>query len=151
MRFKGAFEAKEVERHGIKFDSVTEADFYSTLLSVGIPFEYQVEVILQDPVKINKKIPLLSAAGIHQIKVTVDFIFTRAGIKYYIDTKGSKKFASQRSKMAYQILKARLYYQQEYQSVIKFLDRNEINTLSKLSKLPDKSHFWARFTTIKSL
>ncbi len=153
MTFTRRGQSKKVERHGKVFQSTTEADFYSALLKVlGGKFYWQYEFCLQLPVPKNKKILLLSGAGVHKIKCTADFVFESPSEHVCIvDTKGSKEFTTERSTMAYHLLKGVILetkgpYFDPARTKILMIDRKEVLTLLKLSSNP--SLFWDYFNKL---
>lgn len=151
MTFTRRGQSKKVERHGKVFQSTTEADFYSALLRMGVEFTWQQEFILQPGVPKDKKVLLLSGAGVHKIKCTADFVFDdKDGNPCIVDTKGSKDFATERSTMAYHLLKGAIYRSETgYPPMITkilMIDRKEVLTLLKLSSNP--SLFWDYFNKL---
>jgi len=152
-------QSQRVERHGKSFQSTTEADFYSALLRVGVPFQWQVEFVLQEGIPKNAKTMLLSGAGVHKIKCTVDFVFKDpAGNVCIVDTKGSKEFATERSVMAYHLLKGKVYRNEisvngktcdRIFTKILMIDRKEVLNLLNRSLSQDKTLFWAFFNQLK--
>lgn len=140
----------QVERHGIKFQSITEADAYSLFLRMGVSFQHQKEYVLQHPIPKNPKVALLEDAGVHKIKCTVDFEFERDGITYIIDTKGSKEYVTERSTMAYHLLKGQIYREgRAHNTKIVMLDKQDIKRLSLMSMDLDKERFWREFLKIQ--
>lgn len=153
LAFTRRGQSNRVERHGKVFQSLTEADFYSALLNVHIPFEWQAEFILQHAVPKTPKCLLLSGAGVHKIKCTVDFVFDSPdGTHCIVDTKGSKKYATERSIMAYHLLKGFIwkgaYSYPTFSTKILMIDRKEVTTLLKLSLSADKTAFWTFFNKL---
>lgn len=154
LAFTRRGQSNRVERHGKVFQSLTEADFYSALLNVRTPFEWQAEFVLQEGVPKNPKILLLSGAGVHKIKCTVDFLFwTPNETRCIVDTKGSKKYATERSVMAYHLLKGMVFRSGSLslppdKTKILMIDRKEVTTLLKLSLSADKTAFWTFFNKL---
>lgn len=154
LAFTRRGQSNRVERHGKSFQSLTEADFYSALLNVKVIFEWQAEFVLQQGVPKNQKILLLSGAGVHKIKCTVDFVFKSPdGLLCIVDTKGSKKYATERSVMAYHLLKGLILRSESLslppeKTKILMIDRKEVTTLLKLSLSADKTAFWTFFNKI---
>ena len=149
-KFTRRGQSTQVERHGIKFQSITEADAYSLFLRLGIQFVHQKEYVLQDGVPKNAKVEMLRDAGVHKIKCTVDFQFERDGITYIIDTKGSKEYVTERSTMAYHLLKGMLYRDGKGDHTrIVMLDKKDIRRFSMLAMDRDKNRFWREFLKIK--
>ena len=90
LAFTRRGQSNRVERHGKVFQSLTEADFYSALLNVRTPFEWQAEFVLQEGVPKTLRFCYFQA-GVHKIKCTVDFLFwTPNETRCIVDTKGSK-------------------------------------------------------------
>lgn len=142
--------ATKTVRHGITFDSITEANFYDVLLRVGIPFEYQVKFTFHDGVPKNKKVKLLSSHGIHEAGCKIDYRFVLDGITYLVDTKGSVDHIDTAARARYWRLKRMLYDQgdAEYTALVS-VGYKDVQALAKLAGFPDKSHFWARFHKIE--
>jgi hypothetical protein len=86
---------KKIELDGVKFDSKLELFCYQQLKSLGIEFEFQRAILLQESFRFKGK-------WIRPITMIVDFVIHHDGQKIYIDTKG---FATETSKLKYKMLK----------------------------------------------
>jgi hypothetical protein len=86
---------KKIELDGVKFDSKLELFCYQQLKSLGIEFEFQRGILLQEKFRFKGK-------WIRPITMIVDFVIHHDGQKIYIDTKG---FATETSKLKYKMLK----------------------------------------------
>lgn len=86
---------KKIELDGVKFDSKLELFCYQQLKSLGIEFEFQRAILLQESFRFKGK-------WIRPITMIVDFVLHHDGQKIYIDTKG---FATETSKLKYKMLK----------------------------------------------
>jgi hypothetical protein len=86
---------KKIELDGVKFDSKLELFCYQQLKSLGIEFEFQRAILLQEKFRFKGK-------WIRPITMIVDFVIHHDGQKIYIDTKG---FATETSKLKYKMLK----------------------------------------------
>jgi protein associated with RNAse G/E len=86
---------KKIELDGVKFDSKLELFCYQQLKSLGIEFEFQRGILLQEGFRFRGK-------AIRPITMIVDFVIHHDGQKIYIDTKG---FATETSKLKYKMLK----------------------------------------------
>jgi hypothetical protein len=86
---------KKIELYGLKFDSKLELFCYQQLKSLGIEFEFQRAILLQESFRFKGK-------WIRPITMIVDFVIHHDGQKIYIDTKG---FATETSKLKYKMLK----------------------------------------------
>jgi hypothetical protein len=86
---------KKIELDGVKFDSKLELFCYQQLKSLGIEFEFQRGILLQESFRFKGK-------WIRPITMIVDFVIHHDGQKIYIDTKG---FATETSKLKYKMLK----------------------------------------------
>jgi hypothetical protein len=86
---------KKIELDGVKFDSKLELFCYQQLKSLGIEFEFQRAILLQESFRFKGK-------WIRPITMIVDFVIHHDEQKIYIDTKG---FATETSKLKYKMLK----------------------------------------------
>jgi len=86
---------KKIELDGIKFDSKLELFCYQQFKSLGLEFDFQKTILLQEGFRFKGK-------WIRPITMIVDFVLHHDGQKIYIDTKG---FATETSKLKYKMLK----------------------------------------------
>jgi hypothetical protein len=86
---------KKIELDGVKFDSKLELFCHQQLKSLGLEFDFQRTVLLQEGFRFRGK-------AIRPITMIVDFILHYDGQEIYIDTKG---FATETSKLKYKMLK----------------------------------------------
>jgi hypothetical protein len=86
---------KKIELDGIKFDSKLELFCYQQFKSLGLEFDFQRTMLLQEGFRFKGK-------WIRPITMIVDFVLHHDGQKIYIDTKG---FATETSKLKYKMLK----------------------------------------------
>jgi hypothetical protein len=86
---------KKIELDGVKFDSKLELFCYQHLKSLGLEFDFQRTILLQEGFRFRGK-------AIRPITMIVDFVLHQDGQKIYIDTKG---FATETSKLKYKMLK----------------------------------------------
>lgn len=70
--------ARKFAVNGIEYDSIREAKFAQALIKAGIPFEHQVEFILQPSFKIEGE-------SIQDIAIIVDFVVDG---QFIVDVKG---------------------------------------------------------------
>lgn len=141
---------------GVKFDSKTEMHFYAALTAMGVEFKFQVKEVLMGPAvhrpqsqKLRDQNPLLRDRGIESICLTIDFVFERGGVTYYVDTKGSKQHVKRDSKLRYEIWKRILFIRGDAPtSRILFISAAEVKTLGERAAYL-KSEFWQVFDQIK--
>ena len=86
---------KKIELDGVKFDSKLELFCYQQFKSLGLEFDFQRTILLQEGFRFRGK-------AIRPITMIVDFVLHQDGQKIYIDTKG---FATETSKLKYKMLK----------------------------------------------
>jgi hypothetical protein len=86
---------KKIELDGVKFDSKLELFCYQQFKSLGLEFDFQRTILLQEGFRFKGK-------WIRPITMIVDFVLHHDGQKIYIDTKG---FATETSKLKYKMLK----------------------------------------------
>ena len=86
---------KKIELDGVKFDSKLELFCYQQFKSLGLEFDFQRTMLLQEGFRFKGK-------WIRPITMIVDFVLHHDGQKIYIDTKG---FATETSKLKYKMLK----------------------------------------------
>jgi len=86
---------KKIELDGVKFDSKLELFCYQQFKSLGLEFDFQRTILLQEGFRFKGK-------WIRPITMIVDFVLHHNGQKIYIDTKG---FATETSKLKYKMLK----------------------------------------------
>ena len=86
---------KKIELDGVKFDSKLELFCYQQFKSLGLEFDFQRTMLLQEGFRFRGK-------AIRPITMIVDFVLHHDGQKIYIDTKG---FATETSKLKYKMLK----------------------------------------------
>jgi len=86
---------KKIELDGVKFDSKLELFCYQQFKSLGLEFDFQKTILLQEGFRFKGK-------WIRPITMIVDFVLHHDGQKIYIDTKG---FATETSKLKYKMLK----------------------------------------------
>ncbi len=86
---------KKIELDGVKFDSKLELFCYQQFKSLGLEFDFQRTILLQEGFRFRGK-------AIRPITMIVDFVLHHDGQKIYIDTKG---FATETSKLKYKMLK----------------------------------------------
>ena len=142
---------------GVKFDSKTEMHFHAALTAMGVDFQFQVKEELIGPAVHKPKtqnekfllLPLLKDRGVEAICLTIDFVFVREGITYYVDTKGSKSHVKRDSKLRYEIWKHILVLRgRATTSRILFISAAEVKTLGERAAYL-KSEFWPCFDQIK--
>lgn len=86
--------AVKSEVNGVKFDSNLEKYMHGLLSAAGIPFDFQVEYVLQEKFRYNGE-------AVRAITLTVDFVLRTRNM--IIDTKG---FANDITPVKYKMLKA---------------------------------------------
>ena len=86
---------KKIELDGVKFDSKLELFCYQQFKSLGLEFDFQRTILLQEGFRFRGK-------AIRPITMIVDFVLRINGMTYYVDTKG---FATETSKLKYKMLK----------------------------------------------
>jgi hypothetical protein len=86
---------KKIELDGVKFDSKLELFCHQQFKSLGLEFDFQRTMLLQEGFRFKGK-------WIRPITMIVDFVLHHNGQKIYIDTKG---FATETSKLKYKMLK----------------------------------------------
>lgn len=86
---------KKIELDGVKFDSKLELFCYQQFKSLGLEFDFQRTILLQEGFRFKGK-------WIRPITMIVDFVLHHDGQNIYIDTKG---FATETSKLKYKMLK----------------------------------------------
>jgi hypothetical protein len=86
---------KKIELDGVKFDSKLELFCYQQFKSLGLEFDFQRTILLQEGFRFRGK-------AIRPITMIVDFVLHQDGQEIYIDTKG---FATETSKLKYKMLK----------------------------------------------
>lgn len=86
---------KKIELDGVKFDSKLELFCYQQFKSLGLEFDFQRTILLQEGFRFKGK-------WIRPITMIVDFVLHHDGQEIYIDTKG---FATETSKLKYKMLK----------------------------------------------
>jgi hypothetical protein len=86
---------KKIELDGVKFDSKLELFCYQQFKSLGLEFDFQRTILLQEGFRFRGK-------AIRPITMIVDFVLHYDGQEIYIDTKG---FATETSKLKYKMLK----------------------------------------------
>ncbi len=86
---------KKIELDGVKFDSKLELFCHQQFKSLGLEFDFQRTILLQEGFRFKGK-------WIRPITMIVDFVLHHDGQKIYIDTKG---FATETSKLKYKMLK----------------------------------------------
>ncbi len=86
---------KKIELDGVKFDSKLELFCYQQFKILGLEFDFQRTILLQEGFRFKGK-------WIRPITMIVDFVLHHDGQKIYIDTKG---FATETSKLKYKMLK----------------------------------------------
>lgn len=145
---------RSVDENGVKYDSDTERDFYAILTRLGVDFEFQKEYVLFGPTipKGTKDklgpMKLFEDRCAESVTLTVDFEFTVGGIRYIVDTKGSKAHITTVSKLKYDILKHQLHAAgQSRHTKILFVSKAEVKALTSASIKPDL--FWSKFKTLK--
>ena len=133
------------------FRSGTEKLFYDALMKMRIPFEYEKEYTLTGPsIHKNAKVRILKGQGANQVKMTVDFVFTLAGVTYLCDTKGTEETVEPLSKLKYNLLKHKLIAEGQGDTTeIRFIYHRQVLALSKLSLAPNE--FWKFFLKIKQI
>lgn len=90
--------ATVVEMDGIKFASKLELYCYNMLKAVGIPFEFQVTIVLQEKFRAS------DGTLIREIKMIPDFVLEQHDL--IVDTKG---FQTPESKLKFKMLKHKIY------------------------------------------
>lgn len=140
---------------GVKFDSDTERYFYEALKRLDYPFEFQVTFELIGPAihkeRPGKKDPVLLFIdrGAEAVTLTVDFILEKDGIRYILDTKGSKKWTKVESRLKYDILKHQIARDGKAKTTrLLFIDAAEVTALSKAAAFAPEL-FWDIFHKIK--
>jgi hypothetical protein len=86
---------KKIELDGVKFDSKLELFCHQQFKSLGLEFDFQRTILLQEGFRFKGK-------WIRPITMIVDFVLHHNGQNIYIDTKG---FATETSKLKYKMLK----------------------------------------------
>jgi hypothetical protein len=86
---------KKIELDGVKFDSKLELFCYQQFKSLGLEFDFQRTILLQEGFRCRGK-------ARRPITMLVDFVRHYDGQEIYIDTKG---FATETSKLKYKMLK----------------------------------------------
>jgi hypothetical protein len=86
---------KKIELDGVKFDSKLELFCHQQFKSLGLEFDFQRTILLQEGFRFKGK-------WIRPITMIVDFVLHHDGQNIYIDTKG---FATETSKLKYKMLK----------------------------------------------
>lgn len=86
---------KKIEIDGVKFDSKLESFCYQQFKSLGLEFDFQRTILLQEGFRFRGK-------AIRPITMIVDFVLKHDDQEIYIDTKG---FATETSKLKYKMLK----------------------------------------------
>ena len=86
---------KKYEFNGVKFDSKLELFFYNRLTELGIEFEFQIPITLQEKFRFKNE-------AIREIGMRLDFKVFRNDKIYMVDTKG---FATADAKIKYKMLK----------------------------------------------
>lgn len=145
---------RSVDENGVKYDSETERDFHAILTRIGVVFEFQKQYVLFGPTipkgykDKSGKFLLFEDRCAEAVTLTVDFEFTIGGIRYIVDTKGSKDHITTVSKLKYDILKHRLHAAGESRTTkILFVSKAEVKVLGKATVVPEV--FWAKFKTLK--
>lgn len=95
MRKRNKYGAERVKRGDITFDSKLERGMHDLLVKFKIPFEFQKEIILQQPFTNSR------GKKIRAIKMYIDFFIPHEGKALAVDTKG---YATDVSKLKYKIL-----------------------------------------------
>lgn len=86
---------KKIEIDGVKFDSKLELFCHQEFKKLGLDFDFQKTMLLQEGFRFRGK-------AIRPITMIVDFVLKYKDQVIYIDTKG---FATETSKLKYKMLK----------------------------------------------
>lgn len=136
-------------------DSVTERDLYHAFQRMEIPFQFQVEKMLVGPAvhralpKHRQSLPLLRDRGAEAITMTIDFVFEKDGIEFFVDSKGSKGHVKRDSKLRYDMLKHQLINAEKAHCTrIIFISTLEVNRLAQYAAYEPKN-FWIMFDQLK--